>query len=176
MAVRHVEAVEAANIDQAERSGRQTGKFKKVCTTDPDATMATNGRNHRLEPAYKQHTAVDDVAGIIVGVEVATGEQNEGMAVPARLDAIAKTIGAPVAIATMDAGYAYAKVFRSLEDRKIEGIVPRPSHCPARSLPNEPNAISKAGAQPIKQLGRNDRASQTIIQATWPPQTSPMRG
>jgi hypothetical protein len=25
--------------------------------TDPDATMATNARNRRLEPAYKQHTA-----------------------------------------------------------------------------------------------------------------------
>lgn len=38
LAVRHVEAVEAANIDEAERSGRQSGKFKKVCTIDPDAT------------------------------------------------------------------------------------------------------------------------------------------
>lgn len=124
LAVRHVEAVEATDINEAERSGRQTGRFKKICTTDPDATMATNGRNRRLEPAYKQHTAVDDVAGVIVDVEVVTGEQNEGMAVPARLDAIAETTGAPIAVATMDAGYAYAKVFRALEDRKIEGIVP----------------------------------------------------
>lgn len=124
LAVRHVQAVEAANVDEVERSGHQTGKFKKVCMTDLDATMATNGRNRRLEPAYKQHTAVDDVAGVIVDVEVTTGEQNEGTAVPARLDAIATTIGAPIAIATMDAGYAYAKVFRALEDRKIESIVP----------------------------------------------------
>ena len=133
LAVRHVEAVAQAE-DEALRDGRQSGKFKKVCVTDPDATMATNGRNRRLEPAYKQHTAVDDVAGVIVDVEVATGEENEGMAVAGRLDAIITTTGRPIDIATMDAGYAYAKVFRALEDRSIESIVPpRPNRCQARS-------------------------------------------
>ena len=38
-------------------------------------------RNRRLEPAYKQHAAVDDLSGVIVDVEVATGEENEGGAV-----------------------------------------------------------------------------------------------
>lgn len=90
----------------------------------PDATMATNARNRRLEPAYKQHTAVDDQCGVIVDVEVATGEQNEGMAVEERLNAIAETTGSAIATGTMDAGYAYAKVFRALEDRGIEAIVP----------------------------------------------------
>src|SRR5690606_18288726 len=136
LAVRHVDAVEAANGDEAERSRRQTGKHKKVCTTDPDATMATNGRNRRLEPAYKQHTAVDDVAGVIVDVEVVTGEENEGMAVAGRLDAIAETVGAPINLATMDAGYAYAKVFRALEDRNIEGIVPaKAEQAPGKVIP-----------------------------------------
>lgn len=52
LAVRHVEAVAEANEDAsiAERDSRKSGKFKKVCVTDPDATMATNGRNRRLEP------------------------------------------------------------------------------------------------------------------------------
>ena len=54
------EAVRTAKR-KAERDGKQTGRYKKVCLTDPDATMATNARNRRLEPAYKQHTAVDDV-------------------------------------------------------------------------------------------------------------------
>src|SRR4030095_11179577 len=36
---------------EVERKGRQSGKYKKVCTTDPDATMAPNARNRRLEPA-----------------------------------------------------------------------------------------------------------------------------
>ncbi|MGN8119672.1 transposase [Labrys sp. 22185] len=134
LAVRHIEAVEEANIDDSFPDDRQRGKSKKICVTDPDATMATNGRNRRLEPSYKQHTAVDDVTGVIVDVEVTTGEQNEGMAVAAQLDAIATTTGTPLAIVTMDAGYAYAKVFRSLEDRKIEGIVPAKAEQPPRKV------------------------------------------
>src|SRR5690606_17251639 len=93
LAVRHAEAVEAENGDanpdvQAQRrNGRQTGKYKKVCTTDPDASMATNGRNRRLEPSYKQHGVVDDVCGVVLDVEVTTGETNEGQEFLARLDA-----------------------------------------------------------------------------------------
>ena len=124
LAVRHVAAVETANLEDIDHDRRQAGKSKKVCTTDPDATMATSGRNRRLEPAYKQHTAVDDLAGVIVDFEVATGEENEGTAVAGRLDAIAATTGHSIRTATMDAGYAYAKVFRALEDRGIEGVVP----------------------------------------------------
>lgn len=64
LASRWVAKVGEANeqADEAERIGRQSGKYKKICLTDPDATMATSGRNRRLEPAYKQHTAVDDLA------------------------------------------------------------------------------------------------------------------
>ena len=53
LAVRHVDAVAEANDEgvTAERDSRKTGKHKKVCVTDPDASMATNGRNRRLEPA-----------------------------------------------------------------------------------------------------------------------------
>ena len=124
LAVRHMEAVAAANPTDVEGQDRQTGKSKKVCTTDPDATMATNGRNRRLEPAYKQHTAVDDLRGVVVGVEVTTGETNEGSMVETQLDAVAAATGVSMTTVTMDAGYAYAKVFRALEDRGIEGIVP----------------------------------------------------
>ncbi|KRR17743.1 IS1182 family transposase [Bradyrhizobium retamae] len=124
LAGHHVADVEAANPSEFEWEDRQSGKYKKICTTDPDATMATNGRNRRLEPSYKQHTAVDDVKGVVVDVEVTTGEENEGMAVEAQLDAIAMTTGVAIKMATMDAGYAYAKVFRALEDRQIDAIVP----------------------------------------------------
>lgn len=34
-----------------QQSGRQTGKYKEVCVTDPYASMATNGRNRRQELA-----------------------------------------------------------------------------------------------------------------------------
>ena len=79
---RHVGDVLSENESEEEmevkKKGRQSGKYKKVCTTDPDATMATNARNRRLEPAYKQHTAVDDKVGVILNVAVTTGQTNEG--------------------------------------------------------------------------------------------------
>jgi hypothetical protein len=73
LAVRHVDALTEANGDEASeppadpgteqrrRYSKKTGRFKKVCVTDPDASMATNGRNRRLEPSYKQHAVVDDI-------------------------------------------------------------------------------------------------------------------
>jgi transposase len=130
LAVRHVEAVEAESGDAdpeapaQRRNGRQTGKYKKVCTTDPDASMATNGRNRRLEPSYKQHGVVDDLCGVVLDVEVTTGETNEGQELLARLDAAAQSAGSAIKVATADAGYAYAKVFAGLEAREIEAIIP----------------------------------------------------
>jgi hypothetical protein len=76
---------------EAERNGRQSGKYKKICITDPDATMATNARNRRLEPAYKQHTAIDDKVGVVLAVEVTTGQTNEGEMVEAHVDEIEST-------------------------------------------------------------------------------------
>ncbi len=126
LAVRHVDAVAEANDDDvtAERDRRKTGKHKKVCITDPDASMATNGRNRRLEPSYKQHAVVDDAFGVVLEVEVTTGEVNEGQVVLARIDAAAKTTGAPIRTVTADAGYAYAKVYGGLERREIAAVIP----------------------------------------------------
>jgi hypothetical protein len=50
--------------------------------------------NRRLEPAYKQHAVVDDVRGVVLDVEVTTGETNEGQVVIERIDAAAATNGA----------------------------------------------------------------------------------
>jgi transposase len=138
LAAQHVEAVAEANGDEsqaeqdAERNSRKTGKYKKVCTTDPDATMATTARNRRLEPSYKQHTAVCDRAGVIVDVEVTTGELNEGDELVPALARVEAVTGRPVATATPDAGYAYAKVYGALERRGTAAIIP-PKAEPIRS-------------------------------------------
>jgi hypothetical protein len=71
----HLDAVDAADLGEEDRLARTTGKVKKVCSTDPDASMATNSKKQRLQPAYKQHTSVDDATGVIVDVEVVTGEE-----------------------------------------------------------------------------------------------------
>ena len=100
LAVRHLDAVaeanDAADIDESQKTAHKPGRYKKVCTRDPDATMATNGRNRRLEPAYKQHGAVDDEFGVILDVEVTTGEINEGQVILERTDAVEATTGRKV--------------------------------------------------------------------------------
>jgi transposase len=124
LAERHIEAVEAENASEEDRHSRDTGKFKKICTTDPDATMATSSRKQRLEPSYKQHTVVDDQTGVVLDVTVTTGEINEGDVVAAQLDEVAATTGVTVATMTADAGYAYGKVFGAMEARCIDAVIP----------------------------------------------------
>jgi transposase len=126
LAVRHVEAMSATNedVEAAFMKSRKSGKFKKVCVTDPDATMATSARNRRLEPAYKQHAVVDDLRGVVLDVAVTTGEINEGQMIVERIDATMETTGLPIGIVTADAGYAYAKVYGAFERRAIEALIP----------------------------------------------------
>lgn len=140
LVVRHVEAVAELNGDdqpdpeqqRRRRDAKKSGRYKKVCTTDPDASMATTARNQRLEPSYKQHAVVDDICGVVLDVEVTTGELNEGQVVEGRLDATAATTGVAIRTATADAGYAYAKVYGALERRAIEALIP-PKAEPIRS-------------------------------------------
>jgi len=117
----HTDAVEAAN-----------GPAAPVCRTDPDASLATNNRARRVEPAYKQHTAVDAEAGVVLDVAVTTGAQHDTKAVEGQLDAVHATTGVPIGIATMDAGYAITRVFAALEERGIEAVIPAKAERPPK--------------------------------------------
>lgn len=130
LASRWVDKLSAA--DEAKRKSRKTGKYKKICVTDPDATMATSARNQRLMPAYKQHTAVDDRMGVVLDVHVTTGQLNEGAELAPAVDRIEALTGIHVAVATADAGYAYAKVYADLETHGTAAIIP-PKAEPIRS-------------------------------------------
>src|SRR5215203_6103374 len=123
IAERHVDGMLDEN-SELENSEPGRGKLKKVCLTDPDATMATSGRNRRLEPAYKQHTAVDDKAGVILDVVVTTGQTNEGEIIEPQVDEVSRTTGVQVKAVTADAGYAYAKVYAAFERRGINAVIP----------------------------------------------------
>jgi len=125
VARKHVQAVEAAN-SPAEPAA------EPVCRTDPEASLATNNRARRVEPAYKQHTAVDAEAGVVLDVAVTTGAQHDTKAVEAQLDAVQATTGVPIGIATMDASYAITRVFAGLEARGIEAIVPTKAERPPK--------------------------------------------
>jgi len=108
----------------AEKRTRQSGKYKKVSRTDPDATMATTARNRRLEPCYKQHAVVDDLRGVVLDVEVTTGEVNEGDVIEGQVENVRECSGGTVETVTADAGYAYGKVYGALERRGIDPLIP----------------------------------------------------
>jgi len=125
---RHLDPVEEAN--EAERQARTSGKFKKLCRTDPDATMATSSKAP-LRPAHKQHTAVDDREGVVVDVEIVTGEEHDTGRFGERLDAIEETLGRAPDQITADSVYGAGRIYAALEDRRIEAVIP-PLRAPRR--------------------------------------------
>jgi IS5 family transposase len=103
---------------------RGPGRPKKYSPTDPDATMATSNRGYQLEPTYKQHTAVEDLSGIIVDVAVTTGEASEGKLLLDQLDRIEALAAARVETVTADAAYAHAGNYGGLEERDTDAVIP----------------------------------------------------
>ena len=130
----HAEAVSAANGEASDAKARDqggdgdapggSGKARVVCTSDPDATLATNHRARRSAPAYKQHTTVDGERGVVLDIAVTTGSVHDTMTVDQPLDAIPDLTGRAIQTVTMDAAYAITRVFAGLEQRGIEAVVP----------------------------------------------------
>jgi len=125
--------------DKGDDSGNnvsRTGKPKKRSTTDPDATLTTSSHNSRMEPSFKQHTAVDDRCGIIVDVKTTTGEINEGKELLEQIDRIEEATGTKVKTATADMAYAHTENYSQLEHREIEAVIP------IQQLPTKSKSIS----------------------------------
>ena len=142
---RHLDAVEAAHDDakdtahDATRDARTSGKFKKLCRTDPDATMATSSKA-LLRPAYKQHSAVDDLAGVVVDMGIVTGEEHDAGRFDERQEAIEATLGVAPGRITADRLYGIGRIYAALEDRVIEAVIPPPRSPRAKAaqgLPTE---------------------------------------
>lgn len=131
MVERHATAV--LDGDATAPAAEPGSSSKRVSRTDPDATLATGTRRGRMEPRYKQHTAVDDQAGVIVDVALTTGSTNEGDLVETHLDNVAQLTGRPVKVLTADAGYAYAKTYRSAEQRGVDPVIPPKAEPPPKS-------------------------------------------
>jgi len=131
----HAARVAEQDTEDAESSGpgpvSGTGQPKKRSMTDPDATLATGRRGRPLEPTYKQHTAVEEKSGVIVDVAVTTGEDSEGVQLPAQIDRIESNTGERVKTLTADTGYAHSANYATLEARGIEAIIP-PQRIPGR--------------------------------------------
>ncbi len=93
--------------------------------------MATSSKAP-LRPAYKQHTAVDDLAGVVVDVEIVTREEHDTGRFEEHLDAIEGTLGAPPERITADTIYGVGRAYAALEDRQIDAVIP-----PLRPPPTE---------------------------------------
>jgi hypothetical protein len=100
------------------------GKVKKRSKTDPDASMATSRCDQRLEPTYKQHTATDDLYGIIVDAEVTTGEVNEGVELLNQLMRIKSATGKKPRVVTCDKTYGSGGNYLALERMGIKAVIP----------------------------------------------------
>lgn len=138
----HVEQVFEANDEKGDddrneppspRRGRRITKPRKPqkrSTTDPEASMATSNHAYHLEPSYKQHTAVDDHAGIIVDIAVETGQDNEGRQLVDQIDRIELNTGITVGVVTADKSYAHGSNYGALEARGIQAVIPpqNPAH------------------------------------------------
>lgn len=132
LTARYADETIKANADKEEdeepkRPGRPRSrkhKVKKVSTTDPDATMTTSCNTSRMEPCYKQHAAVDDNCGVIVDVDVTTGEQNEGSQLPEQIERIESNTGKKIKTVSADSAYAHGRNFELLKDKDIDAIIP----------------------------------------------------
>jgi transposase len=146
---RHVEQVLADNRadgddpppeDKPAGRGRKRTKppkTKKYSPTDPDATLTTSCKQYRMEPCYKQHTAVDDCAGVIVDVAVTTGEASEGAQLLEQIGRVQANTGRDVKTVTADGAYAHARNYMRLENAEIEAVIP-PQRVPRRKVERIP--------------------------------------
>jgi len=106
------------------RPRKREKKPKKISKTDPDATLTTSKNSYRMEPSFKQHTAVDDKAGVVVDVAVTTGEASEGQTLLERIEEIETTTGRKIETLTGDAGYAHSANYAALEERGTDAAIP----------------------------------------------------
>ena len=121
---------------QPGRPRKREQKPKKISKTDPEATLTTSKNSYRMEPSFKQHTAVDDKAGVVVDVDVTTGEASEGRQLIEQVERIEKATGQTVTQVTADAAYAHSSNYAALENRATDAIIPpQKEAAPGKHLP-----------------------------------------
>lgn len=133
-------------------------------TTDPDATLSRSSRRDRFQPNYKQHTAVDDRAGVIVDVEVTTGKVSESGMLVEQVKRVEDNTGVKVRKVTADAGYASSENYRKLEEMDVDPVIPaKPERKQGKSIParrfhyDEKHHVMKCpGGKMMRCAGKND--------------------
>ena len=123
----HADKVMTENDEGPKGPGRPRERRKqpkKISKTDPEATLTTSKNSYRMEPSFKQHTAVDDKAGVVVDVAVTTGDASEGQALLKQIGRIETTTERKIETLTADAGYAHSANYAALEERGTTAIIP----------------------------------------------------
>jgi len=125
----HLDAVAEANEERPGSGGdggggSKPGRTKKISRTDAQARMATSHRKVRLEPSYKQLTAVDGARGVVLDAEAVSADIHEGGAALEQLDRIAERTGLEFATVTADKAYAYGRNYAALEARGMRAVIP----------------------------------------------------
>jgi IS5 family transposase len=121
MTTEYAEKTLSENDDEGDDAPKHR---KKRSTTDPDCSLATQRNDHPMEPTFKQHTAVDDKAGVIVDVSVTTGETSEGREFEKVLARVEEATGRAPEVVTADSGYAHSLNYALLESRGIDAVIP----------------------------------------------------
>jgi hypothetical protein len=81
-------------------------------------------RFSKISPSGKQQTAVDDLAGVVVDVEIVTSEEHDRGRFDERMDAIEATLGVAPGRIMADWLYGIGRISAALEDRRIETVIP----------------------------------------------------
>jgi transposase len=92
--------------------------------TDPDATLAQGSTGQPSRLRYKQHTAVDGKAQIVVDVQVTTGRAGEGQQLLSQLERIEARLGVHIGTVTADQQYGTTENYGALEARGTEALIP----------------------------------------------------
>ena len=129
------------------------------------ATMAaaTSSAGQQLLPSYKQHTSVDDRAGLIVDIEVVTGEEADFGGMVERPDAVDATLGRRTGTVTSDKAYGIAKVYAAQSTRPSRSgpVGAALSERPCRSGPVGAGHCCRDPAPPVHAPSQSQRLSHS---------------
>ena len=115
---------ETGDSSDREPPNKPTPSKRRICRTDPDASIAKTQRRKPGEPSYKQHTAVDSDCGVVVDVEVETGTAHEGSQLIEQIERVEEATGKAVQSATADRSYSSASNYLRLEEKGVEAFIP----------------------------------------------------
>ena len=128
------------SIAQCQKSGLIEGKVLHVDATtiradiskdrvgeddssDPDARFG-HFPGGKLEPGYKQQTAVDDRSRVIVGLDVVSADRLEGQSVMSVVDSATEQLGSAPEVVCADAAYGSGENRAEFERRDIRLVSP----------------------------------------------------